>query len=343
MNRSLALSAVATLVASVASAHPHHSEQTVPATQPSAVAADSSTVFFQADLPEGKVSIVVKDGVRTITSNGIPNHTPGSFPNRGNPNRISAQSYKFTMPVEPELADRASDARGMVTGVAINGVPFEPGTAERWSPDGHQRGGRPTGWSYEAIEPGGKTNLGLDKHNAHVQPTGAYHYHGLPTGLLESISNEPKLVGYAADGFPMYGPKGYADAKDADSKLVELKSSYQLKKGQRPDGNDGPGGRFDGTFTEDYEYVAGSGDLDEANGRSGVTPEYPDGTYYYVVTEDFPYLPRMLKGDADDSFRKGRDGGGGDDRRRRGGPREDDGQDRGDRPPPPRRRPPPRD
>ena len=33
-----------------------------------------------------------------------------------------------------------------------------------------------------------------------------------------------------------------------------------------------------GTFTSDYQYVANSGDLDECNGRTGVTPEYPAGT-----------------------------------------------------------------
>src|SRR5262249_53556518 len=51
-----------------------------------------------------------------------------------------------------------------------------------------------------------------------------------------------------------------------------------------------------GTFVEDYEYVAGSGDLDRYNGRFAKTPEYPDGIYAYFLTTDeqgrlaFPYL-----------------------------------------------------
>ena len=50
---------------------------------------------------------------------------------------------------------------------------------------------------------------GLDDHHAHVQPTGAYHYHGLPTGLIEHLrkekdDNKMLLIGYAADGFPIY-------------------------------------------------------------------------------------------------------------------------------------------
>jgi hypothetical protein len=80
-----------------------------------------------------------------------------------------------------------------------------------------------------------------------------------------------------------------------------MRSSYQVKKGTRPNG---PGGTFDGTFTEDFEYVAGSGDLDECNGRFGVTPEYPAGIYHYCVTAEFPQLSRLWKGTPDQSFQK---------------------------------------
>ena len=52
-----------------------------------------------------------------------------------------------------------------------------------------------------------------------------------------------------------------------------------------------------GTFTQDYEYVAGSGsDLDECNGRNGVTPEFPEGIYHYYATNSFPFLQRCVKG-----------------------------------------------
>jgi hypothetical protein len=80
-----------------------------------------------------------------------------------------------------------------------------------------------------------------------------------------------------------------------------MKSSWQLKKGAR-DG--GPGGDFDGRFTADYEFVSGSGDLDECNGRFGGTPEFPRGTYYYCITEEFPQLARSWRGTPDASFFK---------------------------------------
>lgn len=88
------------------------------------------------------------------------------------------------------------------------------------------------------------------------------------------------------------------------SEVVALSSSWRLRGGTRPDG---PGGTYDGTFVEDHEYVEGSGDLDVANGRVAVTPEYPDGTYLYVLTDDFPVIPRLFAGAVDPSFvRSGR-------------------------------------
>jgi hypothetical protein len=129
------------------------------------------------------------------------------------------------------------------------------------------------------------------------------------------VSKQMTLVGYSADGFPIYGPYGYADPKNSKSAVRKLKSSYRLKEGQRPGGNDGPGGKYDGTYTRDYEYAAGAGDLDECNGRSGVTPEYPEGIYYYVLTESFPFIGRMFAGTPDESFTHAGPGPGG-----RGGP-----------------------
>jgi hypothetical protein len=60
----------------------------------------------------------------------------------------------------------------------------------------------------------------------------------------------------------------------------------------------------DGTFTADFEYVAGSGDLDECHGRFGVTPEHPEGIYHYYVTDEFPFIGRSWRGEPDESFFK---------------------------------------
>jgi hypothetical protein len=274
-----------------------------------------------------RVSVTTRDGYRFIECNGIPDHRTGAFPNRGNPNTIEPQQYSFRMPLKPKEADRPQEGRFLI-GVALNGVVFDPGTAEFWQND------RRSGWNYDALS--GKINLGLDQNNAHVQPSGAYHYHGLPTGLMQSLGGDKDrmlLIGYAADGFPMYSSRAHKDASDAASALVEMKSSYRLKSGVRPDG---PGGKYDGTYTRDFEYVPGAGDLDECNGRRGVTRESPEGTYYYALTADYPFIPRMLKGEPDASFERmgpppGGPGG-------RGGPRGPGGPPPGGRGGPPPRR-----
>jgi len=269
-----------------------------------------SSTSIAEQLPPNRVTIDVEGKSRVVQSNGIPDHKPGTFPNRHNPNTIRAQQYRFRMDVEPQKA-RSSSLLGMnLFGVALNGVPFDPGAAEYWNRD------RNSGWQYEALS--GKIDLGLDASNAHVQPNGAYHYHGVPVALLARLSGRKKqmtLVGYAADGFPVYALYGYSEPDSSGSDVRKLDSSYRLKKGTRPNG---PGGRYDGSFVEDYEYVEGAGDLDECNGREGVTPERPDGTYYYVLTAEFPFIPRSLRGESDPSFLKRGPPLGG--RRRPGGP-----------------------
>lgn len=276
-----------------------------------------------------RVTITEKNGKRFIESNGLPDHETGQFPNQGNPHEIAAQKYEFQMTLNPKPEKQAIPSLHALFGVAVNGVPFEAGTAEFWNGD--------RAWNYEAKS--GKIDLGLDQNDAHVQPGGVYHYHGLPTGLVRKLGDDgSKMIhlGWAADGFPIYANKGHSDPKDLTSALIPMRSSYQLKKGERPGGNRGPGGEYDGTFTADYEYIAGSGDLDECNGRFGVTPEYPQGIYHYYITDSFPYLSRQWRGKPDDSFQKkgGRGGPGGPPRRgRRGGP--------GFGPPPPGFGPPP--
>lgn len=272
-----------------------------------------------------QVSITVEGDKRVIRSNGIPDHATGNFPNRRNPNRISPQAHEFRMPAVPRVTGRSTPLEHGNFGVALNGVPFDPFTAEFWNRD------RRSGWRYEAM--GGKVDLGLDGNNAHVQPTGAYHYHGVPTGLVRrwSPDSHSGLIGYAADGFPIYVLYGFADGR-LGNPVVPMRSGWRLRQGQRPGG---PGGRYDGTFVEDFEFVAGASDLDANNGRVAQTPEFPDGTYAYFLTDAFPFIPRGFSGTPDPSFRHGPPGGG-------QGLR---GQGDGMRPPPPpgggQRRPPP--
>lgn len=252
--------------------------------------------------PTGSAVIEVRDGYRFITSTGIPTHLTGEFPNAHNPNSIAPQDYHFRTILNPKANEKPTEIHhGVLFGVALNGIVFDPGTAEYWRND------PALGWRMEAI--GGPRNLGLDSSNAHVQPNGAYHYHGIPIGLVKQLTSDkpitqPLLLGYAADGYPIYDNLGYTDANNPKSPLKKLVPSYHLKSGSRPANS--PAGKYDGSYTRDWDYVARSGDLDESNGRTGVTPEYPNGTYYYVLTDSFPFIPRSFHATPDSSFdRKG--------------------------------------
>lgn len=267
-------------------------------------------------------NIYTQNGYRYIVSNGMPCN-PGRFPNRHNPNAISTQNYTFRVPLNPQFTGRSIPGGMNDFGVALDGIPFDPGTAEYYNNN------RSSGWNYAAMT--GFTNLGLDDNHAHVQPNGAYHYHGAPTSLISQLQHgaaKMTLIGYAADGFPIYFKYAHQQADNMNSPIKEMKSSYRLKSGTRPNP---PGGKYNGAFVQDFEHVQDSGDLDDCNGRRVVSKEYPQGIYSYFITTDFPYVPRCFKGTPDPSFQKRRP--------QHGRGREERGQssEGGRRPPPPRR------
>lgn len=239
--------------------------------------------------------------LRSIAANGLPDHAVGTFPNTDNPNTITAQTISASVTVTPTATSVVTPRVGATDkpGIALNGIAFDPGTAGTCDNTGAcQQGGPVLGsWSLEAL---GQSAFkwGTDTNNAHVQPNGLYHYHGIPEGLVTKLSNGNKamtLIGWAADGFPVYARYGYTVATDATSAIKTVASSYRTKA--TPDANRPSTSLYAmGTFTQDYEYVAGAGDLDECNGRTGVTPEFPKGTYHYYATDTFPHLQRCVKG-----------------------------------------------
>ena len=253
---------------------------------------------------------------RILNGNGIPNHEVGTFPNSNNPNRISAQNVSKSFTLCPSIIyESGQEVSGpaMAIAYALNSVKFDPATAGRCNDAGECSLARGEGnWNIEAL--GHDTfDFGDDMNHAHVQPNGAYHYHGMPELLIDFLgdNNGMTLIGWASDGFPVYARYGYADPEDSQSQLKVLTTSYRLKS--HPDENrpntltailGGPNVNSNinkpipmGAFTQDYEYVEGLGDLDECNGRFGTTPEFPNGIYYYVVSDDFPFFTRCLKGD----------------------------------------------
>ena len=237
---------------------------------------------------------------RSLAANGLPDHAVGTFPNVNNPNTISTQSVSASFPLSPTLTTTASQVGGPTgfVGYVLNGVKIDPGTAGSCDNSGSSCSliGNSGSWQIEAL---GQTsfNFGTDSNNAHVQPGGLYHYHGMPEGYIARLGKGTAmtLVGWASDGFPIYARYGYTTATDATSALKVIKSSYRIKAS--PDANRPATSLYAmGAFRQDYEYVAGLGDLDECNGRTGVTPEFPQGIYHYYATDTYPYLQRCVKG-----------------------------------------------
>lgn len=258
---------------------------------------------------------------RSVSGNGLPDYTLSrtvdgvivtdsatssytiTFPNvyYGNDNTIVAQSVSQSMTLTPTQtsAITATNSGTQKLGMALNGIVFDPSTAGTCTNAGAcNLGGGNGAWNIEALDQS-SFKFGVDSSNAHVQPDGTYHYHGIPEQLVTKLNSAPTqsmtLIGWAVDGFPIYARYGYTTATDTSSAIKTMKSSYQLQ-------TTGDTGRPStttyplGTFTQDYQYVAGYGDLDACNGRYGKTPEFPNGIYHYFATDTFPHLQRCIYG-----------------------------------------------
>lgn len=139
---------------------------------------------------------------RIITANNIPSHKVGLFgrvQNALNPNEISDQTESYTITTTPTVAATftpllSSTGIDYSFGILLNGVELDPVAAEPFPHEGMMSPNVNWTWNLEATN----VNLGLDCNNAHLQPTGKYHYHGAPNLFLEDLhlqNNEMSLIG----------------------------------------------------------------------------------------------------------------------------------------------------
>ena len=231
----------------------------------------------------------------------------GQFLNPGAP---TAQGYVYRFPRTPTVpATKTTSPLVGSIGLLNNGVPvYGLSNAHYYNGSGNNGNGTGT-WNVEVYLAEGfvlDSTLG-----AHPQQQGAYHSHAKPYRLYSatSASVHSPIVGYAFDGYPIYGPYGYSTALDASSAVTRMTTGFALRnittRTTLSDGTAlsvadyGPAVNSTyplGTYVEDYQWsAANGGDLDEYNGRFCVTPEYPSGTYAYFITLDangtpeFPY------------------------------------------------------
>lgn len=255
---------------------------------------------------EGSVEVEMTDTQCTITVNGIPNHdfndVTSSFATR-----VSEVGRVFSVPRSPNVNIQSTSlSQQYYDAVMLNGVVVDMLSAGCYNPnangadsDGNTAIGCSVndGWLLDPL--GTESKFGADSHNAHTQPDGTYHYHGDPKAMFDDDPGEngSPVIGFAADGFPIYGSY-FLDPQT--NTVRKANSGYSLIEGTRPgpDDND-PGGTYNGTYIDDYTFD-GSGDLDECNGMT------VDGQYAYYVTETYPWMIACHSGTPDTSFSKGR-------------------------------------
>ena len=268
-----------------------------------------------------------------LLSSGLPYH---GFGNTDAVNQAKAQNIKVTIPLRAGTDDPASVpyAVGLGTiGYWLNGVAVFNPSAGSGAPTGFAL--PPIGFNYNAAYESGLEigyNFGEDLAGGHAQENGIYHYHdfsfatawmtgsGAVSGsntysgiselsiipYLADSSDHPlthpdghsKILGWAIDGYPIYGPYGYTDSKSSTSKIRIMQSGYRLKDYSYRQGTNASNlYTFPmGIFVQDYEF-ADVGDLDTHNGRFCITPDYPNGTYAYFTTvspEGTPVFPYVI-------------------------------------------------
>lgn len=271
-----------------------------------------------------------------VRTKGLPSYPTGPFLD-GNPSLATNQNAIFKLSRNPvQNTGTATATNGGNIGIFSNGVAlfdYRDGVAWNTSTNSLCGGpgnppcpGGPTAtmsWNRDAIP---AERVGFDCSKGHPA-MGNYHHHQNPSAFkldlnvisticnlydadglysIDSTQHSP-LIGYAYDGFPIYGAYGYYDVNGTGG-IVRMKSGYHLRnitvRTTSPTGQTVSAGPNVSTtyplgyFREDYEFIAGTTPdvLDVHNGRFCVTPEYPNGTYAYFATVDanwnsaYPYV-----------------------------------------------------
>jgi hypothetical protein len=273
--------------------------------------------------PKPSLSASCSSTAVTVQSNGIPTYDYVAI----TPNGLQAKNYTFTFPRFPSVAASTTPVPLLGNiGVAVNGIPIY----------GVNEGAQPASDAYgDPIA----ANI-LDECGSHSAQQGTFHNHKLQVKCLSQSAvsssqpwnnadpspNEPSpIVGYAFDGFPIYGPYECTDASctgvqemlsgwdstEYQAGTVGCTSSAACSSGYCTDV------MISGTLTtacvpktcvwsnNKYTGKAGSQYLDQCNGHIG-----PNGDYHYHTTTAFPYILGCYRGTATNNGGNGTPPGG---------------------------------
>jgi len=153
--------------------------------------------------------ITIQGDQRVFTGNDLPDHPTGNFPVSPNddaytydrnPNSIQEQSITLSLPANPTAAAQPNCVGGEV-GIMLSGVViFSAFDADGRDAPAHEV---------------------QDECDGHPQVSGFYHYHNLSDCIEDtSTSGHSSLVGYAFDGYGIYGYYG-EDGKEVTNEDLD--------------------------------------------------------------------------------------------------------------------------
>jgi len=228
----------------------------------------SSSTGAGSGYPKPTISVSCTDSVVTVSSNNMISYTFVAV----TPNALRAQNYVWRIARNPAVASSP-------TLIVKNGIPTMGTLA--FTTTGLAIYG-PTEAAIPADKPYGDPNYNglLDTCGGHTGPSAEYHNHVLYT-LAACNLNSRAVLGYAIDGFPIYGPTACLN--------VACTSTGTVRSGYTKIGDPAK------NVWSAYSYTASSDALvlDACNGRT-----QPDGSYGYHAVTAFPYILGCLKGTA---------------------------------------------
>jgi hypothetical protein len=154
----------------------------------------------QVTWPDARITVTREGDRRIVRANNLPRHPTGVFPIRPddpayqydrNPNAIAAQTILLDLPAAPALAPQPRCVPMGMIGFALSGAAI-----------------------FNALDAQGRDAPAheiQDACNGHPEPRGQYHYHDLSPCLRDdagAAGRHSDLVGYALDGFGLYGRFG---------------------------------------------------------------------------------------------------------------------------------------
>lgn len=235
------------------------------------------------------------------------------------PNLPVNQETLFRFPRTNAVPSVKTLTGGGQIGIFVDGVAmFNSWDAYSWNGSADAGGGGGLGfWNRDAYVNEGVT---FDPGNAHQQQTGTYHYHADPIALRYMLgdhvnfnpttktysedTNAPThhspILAWVADGCPLYGPYGYADATNANGSIRRMVSGYVSRNGLNGTDNLSTNGAVRSTIPAWAQRIFG---VAAAQSGPAVSTSYPFGRYM----EDNAYLGDLTNSATGSNYQHGVD------------------------------------